>query len=326
MELPYSLVQLSGGSMPLRGVSTRHAIIYDFNLSPRNTNIVIVANVYHKVSPTTIHTAQVPDPSWEWVWPEWRINHQDGTDEGGWEYSFAYSKKFSWHGPKWWNSFVRRRAWIRRRARNRPEDLSVDPHMLNADYFTVAAASNHSHQSAGSIASGGAPSKASMAQTSTAGDEEKPDINDIDTLINILRHARIDREKREAVENYLEHGIDLASLQDEMHEIMSLFIFQASRRSLLCHLMHKHDETNQELEMGATPELTERKEALDGAIKHAEEEVRRLAYWSDIKHMAESGELRYSVDGNEGWHDAWQGLDRSAPLPPNGGKLPSTGK
>jgi hypothetical protein len=49
-------------------------------------------NGYHKASPSNIHNAQVPDPSWEWAWPEWRINHQEGVDEHGWEYSFTSQK------------------------------------------------------------------------------------------------------------------------------------------------------------------------------------------------------------------------------------------
>ncbi|UZP36142.1 hypothetical protein NXS19_003958 [Fusarium pseudograminearum] len=49
-------------------------------------------NGYHKASPSNIHNAQVPDPTWEWAWPEWRINHQNGVDEHGWEYSFYFSK------------------------------------------------------------------------------------------------------------------------------------------------------------------------------------------------------------------------------------------
>ncbi|RFU79758.1 pentatricopeptide repeat domain-containing [Trichoderma arundinaceum] len=260
-------------------------------------------NAYHNPSPTDIHTAQVPDPSWEWVWPDWRINEQEGLDEGGWEYSFAFQKQFSWHGPRWWNSFVRRRAWIRKRAKKRPEDIPAGSNMLaGVDYFHIRPASVLSPPGslAGSRAPSRAPSRTSMTQASSAEAEQgRPDIEDIHMLLQVLRSARIDRERREAVENYIEHAVDLSELEHEMHEIMSLFIFQQSRRQLLSYLMHKHDETAKAWGEDRGLELKLRKEALDAAVKHAEEEVCKLAYWSDVKQMAESGELRDVVDASE---------------------------
>ncbi|UKZ91047.1 uncharacterized protein TrAFT101_006043 [Trichoderma asperellum] len=284
-------------------------------------------NAYHNPSPTDIHTAQVPDPSWEWVWPEWRINEQDGLDEGGWEYSFAFQKAFSWHGPKWWNSFVRRRAWIRKRAKKRPEEAAIGSNPLASfDYFHTGLPSVLSPQGSrvGSRAPSRAPSRFSTTQASSVEPEQnRPDIEDIHMLLHILRTARIDRERREAVENYIEHAIDLSELQHEMHEIMCLFIFQQSRRQLLSYLMHKHEETAKAWEEDKSLELKVRKEALDAAVRHAEEEVCKLAYWSDVKQMAESGELRDVVGTCEGLgDDPWQGLDKSAPEAPRDGKMP----
>lgn len=272
-------------------------------------------NAYHRSSPTSIHTAQVPDPSWEWVWPEWRVNGQEGVGEDGWEYSFAFASAFSWHGPKWWNSFVRRRAWIRKRAKKRPGDDS-----LNADYFSIRPAS---YRSGGSLPSCRMPSKSSLVRVSACKvDEEPPEIGDMATLLATMRAARIDREKTEAIDSYLAHALDLPLLQGEMHDIMSLFVFQASRRQLLSHLMRKRDKTLRELRElrdeggGDTPRMRERGKALDAAVRHADEEVGRLAYWSDVK-MTEGGELR------DGWYrDADQGLDQSGPAEPNKGKLP----
>ncbi|GFP56894.1 meiotically up-regulated gene 65 protein [Trichoderma asperellum] len=297
------------------------------SVSGEGPSIEIRANAYHNPSPTDIHTAQVPDPSWEWVWPEWRINEQDGLDEGGWEYSFAFQKAFSWHGPSWWNSFVRRRAWIRKRAKKRPEEAAVGSNPLTSfDYFHTGPPSVLSPQGSrvGSRAPSRAPSRFSTTQASSVGPEQaRPDIEDIHMLLHILRTARIDRERREAVENYIEHAIDLSELQHEMHEIMSLFIFQQSRRQLLSYLMHKHDETAKAWEEDKSPELKARKEALDAAVRHAEEEVCKLAYWSDVKQMAESGELRDVVGTCEGLgDDPWQGLDKSAPEAPRDGKMP----
>ncbi|RCI09268.1 hypothetical protein L249_1515 [Ophiocordyceps polyrhachis-furcata BCC 54312] len=275
-------------------------------------------NTYHKASPTSIHTAQVPDPSWEWTWPEWRINHQDGVDEGGWEYSFAFSNKFSWHAAKWWNSFVRRRAWTRKRARPKDEAGDVTgPNMLNTDYFTVRPAS-HIHRL--SNASLGPPSMSQVSEADDAEEEEplshakQPDIHDMDTLLQTLRQARIDREKGEAVDNYIDHAVDLDSLECEMHDIMSLFIFQASRRQLLAHLMRKHDEAAAELtKHPSEPSLRKRKLALDAAVRHAQEEVRRLAFWSDVRQMARDGDARLSLESEQAWHDAAQSPPPAGP-------------
>ncbi|KAF7543793.1 hypothetical protein G7Z17_g10452 [Cylindrodendrum hubeiense] len=279
-------------------------------------------NAYHNTSPTNIHTAQVPDPSWEWTWPEWRINHQEGVDEGGWEYAFAFSKKFSWHRARWWSSFVRRRAWTRKRAKRETDDISADPHMLNADYFTVRSASDRRHRSRDSVASSRHASRASVSQFSAVEDEEEelPDIENIEELMRILRQSRIDREKLEAAENYLEHAVDLSQLQDEMHEIMSIFVFQASRRILLSRLMQMYDETTAQLKNKDNPELKARHDAIKDAVKHADEEVRKLAYWSDVKQMAENGETRNAVDSDKGWSDEWRGLDRSGGAHPKEGE------
>jgi hypothetical protein len=69
-------------------------------------------------------------------------------------------------------------------------------------------------------------------------------------------------------------------------------------------------------------ELQERTAALKAALKHADEEVRKLAYWSDVKQMAENGESRGAVDGEKGWQNGWQGVDQSGPSVPNKDSLP----
>lgn len=245
-------------------------------------------------------------------------------DEGGWEYSFAFSKKFSWHGARWYNSFVRRRAWTRKRAKKKPEDLSVDPHMLNGDYFNIRPASviAKNRLSQPSLSSSRVPS---MTSLSSAGEMEqvKPKIDNIETLMQTLRFARIDREKLEATGNYLENAVDLGQLDEEMHEVMALFVFQASRRLLLSHLMSFYDDTKKALEENKDDEdLKERQAALKTALKHADEEVRRLAYWSDVKKMAENGESRGAVDGDRGWDECWEGVDQSGPAPPDKSKGP----
>ncbi|KAL0942550.1 meiotically up-regulated 65 protein [Colletotrichum truncatum] len=283
-------------------------------------------NQFHKTSPTTTKTAQVPDPTWEWAWPEWRIHREEGVemDQFGWEYSFMFSKKFSWHGPKWWNSFVRRRAWVRKRVKKKPEDISEDPHMLNSDYFTVTPA-NHSRAS--SVA-GSHRESISKTSVQTSVTEDKPHIEDIWTLMAVLRASRIDREKIEAVENYLAHSKDnLEHLQDEMHDIMGIFVFQASRRLLLSRLTQIYDEAvSTEGEQHKSDELETRKKHLSAAIKHADEEVKRLSYWSDVKGLAENGEAKHAVEEGKGWDESWQGVDQSGPAHVNSGTLPGSPK
>ncbi|KAI1389555.1 uncharacterized protein F4822DRAFT_398792 [Hypoxylon trugodes] len=280
-------------------------------------------NFAHKPSPTDINTAQVPDPSWEWAWPAWRVNHDDeiSLDGEGWEYSFMFSKKFSWHGPKWYSSFVRRRAWIRKRVKKGFGYQANDPHMLNPTYFAVTPTRTESERVSLSQAVSRVSQETGKRSRLEDG-EGKEDLTTIEDLMMVLRHSRIDREKLEAMENYIQHCTDdLQQLQDYMHEIMSLFVFQATRQLLLARLIqlhddqtHSHSQAQTKEQKGKTPETNQRKaENLAAAIKHADEEVRKLEYWSDIKGMAESGESRGAVDCGEGWDRTWEGLDNSGP-------------
>ncbi|OTA70637.1 hypothetical protein K449DRAFT_428187 [Hypoxylon sp. EC38] len=278
-------------------------------------------NFAHKPSPTDIHTAQVPDPSWEWAWPEWRINRDDcrDLDADGWEYSFMFSKKFSWHGPKWYNSFVRRRTWIRKRIKKGLGYQANDPYMTGPEYFLVTPTRSNGNGERASIdqLTSRLSKEASRRSRDTRRGEEdevKEDITTIDDLMIALRRSRIDREKLEAVGNYLEHCSDeLQQLKDYMHEIMSLFVFQASRRLLLARLTKFHDDQVDKADKGKSPATRQMAENLTEAIKHADEEVRRLEYWSDIKGMTESGEAAGAVDCGKGWDRKWEGLDKSGP-------------
>ncbi|KAI1381049.1 hypothetical protein F4677DRAFT_209953 [Hypoxylon crocopeplum] len=288
-------------------------------------------NFAHRPSPTDINTAQVPDPSWEWAWPEWRINHDETiqSDSDGWEYSFMFSKKFSWHGPKWYCSFVRRRTWIRRRIKKGIGYQPNDPHMTGSEYFSVTSAKKDVERaSIGQQTAGASLETPRRSRDTRRGDEDETeaqvDITTVDELMTVMRRSRIDREKLEAVENYIEHcSNDLHDLQEFMHEIMSLFIFQASRKLLLARLIQLHDDQAGEENKGKSPATQQKAENLAEAIKHADEEVRRLEYWSDIKGMAESGESRGAVDCGKGWDGGWEGLDKSGPKGIKGeGELP----
>ncbi|KAK4151407.1 hypothetical protein C8A00DRAFT_17165 [Chaetomidium leptoderma] len=277
-------------------------------------------NYAHRPSPTNISTAQVPDPSWEWAWPEWRVNRDEGVDEDGWEYSFAFAKAFTWHKARWWNSFVRRRVWIRKRVKKNGGYIGQDPHMLNPEYFTIRPSSEMARDRSLSRASSPRGSRLSMSTVNMEG-VEQPAIEHADDLLRVLRVSRIDREKIEAVDNYLTNAQDeLEGLQEIMHEIMSLFVFQASRRVLLSKLADIHDKTaaDQKQEGGdANSELDRKVKNLGAAVKHADEEVRRLEYWSDVKGMAEEGDSKGAVDQEQGWDPpTWRGLDNSGPSAP----------
>lgn len=152
-------------------------------------------------------------------------------------------------------------------------------------------------------------------------DEElTPDIADIALLMRVLRRCRIDREKMEAVENFIEHGEEeLHHLHGHMHDIMRMFIFQASRRLLLAHLLQIFNEALDAHENAAgshnerDPHIKQRLDNLAAAVKHADEEVKKLEFWSDVKGIAETGVTKGAVDESLGWGDKWTGLDRSGP-------------
>ncbi|TVY56787.1 Meiotically up-regulated gene 65 protein [Lachnellula cervina] len=272
-------------------------------------------NVAQKTSATDITNAQVPDPSWEWAWKEWTINHDEGTDEDGWEYSFAFAKQFSWHGPTWWNSFVRRRAWIRKRVRKGSGYHISEAHRLNSDYFTIQSASFDASRSRASSVDTRRISAAQLVSHEMESEILAEDITDIGALMEALRLARIDREKWEAVENFIKNGgEDLYYLQERMHEIMGAFIFQASRRLLLTHILKIYNETAEQNKLHVDDEYKKnRLENLGAALKHADEEVRKLEFWSDVKAMAEKGHTKGAVDKSQGWDSRWAGLDDSGP-------------
>lgn len=279
-------------------------------------------NIAQKASATNITNAQPPDPSWEWAWNDWKINHDVGVDEDGWEYSFMFSRRCSWHGPSWWNSCVRRRAWIRKRIRKDTGYQGQESHMLTSDYFTIHPSATRSHSRSTSQTGSQIDGKRLSALARREMEEaiDRHNIEDIGHLMRSLKWSRIDREKTEAVESFVEHGgDDLVYLKEKMPEIMAQFIFQASRRYLLAHLSKKFDEASAHREEHEKenkeegPNESRRIDNLQAAVKAADDEVKRLEFWSDIKDMAEKGEIKGAVDNSQGWGNKWTGLDVSGP-------------
>jgi hypothetical protein len=243
-------------------------------------------------------------------------------------YACGFWSGFKWHRPRWWDSFVRRRAWVRRRVRKTGEMLdaveSNDPYRLNPDYFTVRPSSerarsrSRSHSRAGSRASSRLSVSTVGGPASIAPSADLEVIEHADELLEVLREGRIDREKIEAVHNYIANARDgLSGLPGIMHDIMGMFVFQASRRTLLTSLTEIYEGLMARLETeGGDQESKERARYLGAAVKHADEEVRRLEYWSDVKGVADEGGSKGAADPQQGWSREWQGVDKSGPAAP----------
>ena len=293
-------------------------------------------NIAFKPSATSIHDAQPPDPEWEWAWPEWRVNHDPlapKQDEDGWEYSFMFSKRCSWHGATWYNSFVRRRAWIRKRVKVLHGRETDEGHQLTADYFTIHSQRMRSLSPAGTRHRANSKTQSSGTQFKREEVVDRSDIRDINHLMAALRESRIDREKMEVIESFVQNGgDDLLYLGKRMKDVMGMFIFQASRRVLLAHLSktlddavdwrkRKHEELVRSGVLSNEEQNEEEERAekrinnLMVAIRAADKEVKRLEYWSDIKEIAEEGATKGAVDEDKGWGEEWTGLDFSGPKP-----------
>jgi len=282
-------------------------------------------NSAFRTSPSDIRNAQVPDPSWTWDWKSWYVDMSRDVDEEGWEYSFSFQKGFAWHGNHpWFHSFVRRRRWLRKRVRKDTSHKTKERgHELTADYFTI-----HPRILRGPSPSGSLTYSALRARGFQSDDVNVQDleITDIGTLVRILRKSAVDREKLVAVRKFVDQGGDeLFYLSDRMSDIMSLFIYQSSRRQLLAELMqhldkstarkeslsgHEHlDEQSKKQHEAATKQASN----LGRAVEAADLQVKRLEYWSDIKSMARRGETLHATDSDQWNQMNWQGLDPASP-------------
>lgn len=159
-----------------------------------------------KPSAVNITNAQVPDPSWEWVWKQWYVDMSYDVDDEGWQYSFSFASRFSWHGTHpWFHSFARRRRWLRKRSKRKTHSQVNNAHMLTSDYFTI-------HPGAGES---GASSPRAVARDETGlADQGDVPIDHIANLMVSLKQAAVDREKIDAVREFIAAGgDDVACLQ-----------------------------------------------------------------------------------------------------------------
>ncbi|KAF1981329.1 hypothetical protein K402DRAFT_398608 [Aulographum hederae CBS 113979] len=280
-------------------------------------------------SAVNITNAQLPSPLWEWAWPRWYVDMTGDVDEEGWSYSFAFWKKGdSWHGTHpWLHSFVRRRRWLRKRLRKHHTVLGGtekegkamrEAHRLTSEYFTIHPGRDRARSPDGSM---GSSSFAGTGLGRAWGDEDEEEenvgeIKDLGTLMAKLRKGKIDREKIACVRSFVDKGDvgELEGLKDWMPQITSLFIFQTSRRQLLALLTRTFDAlpSPSPAQNGKKPEDDKsndewrRREALEKAVRAADEECKQLEYWSDIRDVVRKGDTI-----GEGWGKQWAGLDGS---------------
>ncbi|PYI07467.1 hypothetical protein BO78DRAFT_366587 [Aspergillus sclerotiicarbonarius CBS 121057] len=197
-------------------------------------------------SPVDITNAQVPDPSWVWAWRSWYVDMSGDVDDQGWQYSLSFASS-AWHGSHpWFHSFVRRRRWVRVRTKrlvDRRGRTGLEmAHRLNEDYFTIHSGKNKRAASeAGLTTASAGYTIGSLSRTTTkVNDEEEvpvEEIADIPALMHALRVAIVDREKMDALDQFVEEGgEELFYLDEQIPEIMSMFVFQASRWQFYTHL------------------------------------------------------------------------------------------
>lgn len=291
-------------------------------------------NGHGKASPVDVTNAQTPDPSWQWAWPTWYVDMSQDVDEEGWQYSFMFRRHAVWHGTHpWLFSFARRRRWIRMRRRGGKRHAHEPPsegrqataethdaHLLNADYFTIHPTKTLDRAStyAASLARTTSNNKLVNVRSAEIADGPPEEIANIRELLELLRKARVDREKIDMVLQFLaQGGQDIYYLSDEMSHILSLFMFQYTRRQLLSRMLQKIDEAKEhrlEHQRKNQDEFEQEKQKIDNllrAVQAAEDEVKALEYWSDIKHVVQKGETMSAADDDAGWGHKWQGLDQS---------------
>lgn len=292
-------------------------------------------NGYGKPSAVNITNAQVPDPGWQWDWHTWYVDMSVDVDEEGWQYSFMFQNTFPWHGTHpWVHSFVRRRRWIRRRVRKRRKQEQLEekhgvpePHKFNQDYFTIHAATpiGKSAEDKGYPASKTFTNSQHASTSVIKGEDEDTDdeVENISILLRRLRRSTVDRDKVNLVLQFIDQGgEDVFHLADEIPNILSLFLYQHSRRRLLSSMLRKmsaasdHREEHQRRE---APEFKNEKRKIDDllrAVKVTEKEVQRLEFWSDVRGIVRQGESFSAVadtgvvgEDAVGWDHGWAGLD-----------------
>ena len=252
-------------------------------------------------SPVSIIDSQLPDPSWTWVWKTWYVDMSHDVDEEGWQYSFSFQQGFSWHGNHpWFHSFVRRRRWLRKRVkmhhfeRQGHSNRMGEAHKLTEDYFTIHGTRERSRETSADRTSQVRSSVVAAYLYEKDSLQDLDDISNIGTLLVALKAARLDREKISAVKTFLiQGGEELFYLADRMEDFMAVFVYQSSRRQFLNTLfkalndaIRRKDEDQDQSENEITA-LEHRIDNLKKAVHAADEHVKDLEYWSDVRKAAQ---------------------------------------
>ncbi|ODQ54658.1 hypothetical protein SAICODRAFT_54180, partial [Saitoella complicata NRRL Y-17804] len=192
-----------------------------------------LAPTRHVHSPVTVADAQPPDPTWTWAWPRWFVDMSQDVDDNGWSYSFQFHGT-RWHGTHiWFQSFVRRRRWVRKRTRQLPISTQnplqqSDGSRISApveDYWTVYSAAERESRFQSMFAG---PDDGGPA------DDDDEDIRDVNALERALKRARLDREKITALRNFLHDApTEISVLAPRIPTLLSTFVFQSSRTEVL---------------------------------------------------------------------------------------------
>ena len=243
-------------------------------------------------SPVNITNAQLPDPSWAWVSKSWYVDMSHDVDLEGWQYSFSFRQGFSWHGNHpWFHSFVRRRRWLRKRVKlSSGGTKGLDAHMLTVDYFTIHTKRDRSRGSSTRASSYNRSSYMESRQLDSDSEDDDEEISNVVALMKALKRTTVDRKKLGALQSFIEHGNDgLHCLPEYMPEIMAEFMYQSSCRQLLSYLQDVFYLTTEQREHRAAqnnPESETEKRRIDillQAVRVADDHVKDLEYWSDVK-------------------------------------------
>lgn len=274
-----------------------------------------------KDSQVNVTNAQLPDPSWAWAWRTWYVDMSYDVDEEGWQYSFTFSPSYAWHGTHpWFHSFVRRRRWLRKRIKIHGKTISntaniKDAHLLNADYFTIHASRDRSRDSSAERTINNRASFLSNARSESDSEQDSGDVSDILKLMMILKRARVDREKLWAVKAFLDQGgDDLFYLADKMGNIMSFFIYQASRQQLQSNLLQalenvKHQQEIRSGDADNADEVLARKasnliKAVRAAGEHMNDDPWGNSGAETNQDETKEGDMAQDSESKVGTHDA----------------------
>ena len=279
-------------------------------------------NAQFKYSAVDILNAQVPDPTWTWSWKRWYVDMTGDVDEQGWQYSLTFGKSFSWHGTHpWFHSLVRRRRWLRKRVKIQRDPHTVDAHHMAQDYFTIH--SNSKTQSHGSSITSNAFDKSNrLGATLDISDssEGEDDIDNIVTLLNVMKNTAVDRKKLGAFKNFLKHGGDEVQLLPEMlPQLWGLFLYQNSRRELLSIIEqaeHQH-ELEQEGSTAKLEDSTSKTKDLQTTITLIRDSLSQIEFYSDARAMEkeikehEAGHI--DIENHTEKNEAQQQLEQTQP-------------